>query len=67
MKTGRVEVSILHDSPILLLDEFSSALDIENEKRIISNLKSMNKTIIYITHRVVHMENDKEICLKEVD
>ena len=62
-----IACSILHDSPILLLDEFSSALDIENEKRIISNLKSMNKTIIYITHRVVHMENDKEICLKEVD
>ena len=60
-----IACAILHDSEILLLDEFSSALDINNELEIINNLKGMNKTIIYITHRSKHMEESKIIHLKE--
>ena len=48
-----------------LLNSFSSALDINNEEEIINNLKQMNKTIIYITHRSKHMEESKIIHLKE--
>ena len=62
-----IAIAILHDSNILLLDEFSSALDLENEKRIINNLKELNKTIIYITHKSNHMENDLEVKLKEIE
>ena len=44
--------ALLKDAPILLLDEFTSALDIETEKTILTNLKKMtNKTIIIISHR----------------
>lgn len=46
-----IAILILFDKPILLLDEFSSSLDKDNEKIIIDNLLSLNKTIIYITHR----------------
>lgn len=46
-----IAIMILHDRPILLLDEFSSNLDINNEDIIINNLLKYNKTIIYISHR----------------
>ena len=60
-----IACSILHDSNILLLDEFSSALDKENEVKIIDSLKALNKTIIYITHKNHHMDNDKVVELKD--
>lgn len=60
-----IAAAILHDAPILLLDEFSSALDLENEKKIIDNFKKLNKTIIYITHKQVFMDNDRCILLEE--
>lgn len=57
-----IAILILYDKPILLLDEFSSSLDKDNEKIIIDNLLSLNKTIIYITHRNSNIDN--EIKLK---
>lgn len=41
------------DSPVILLDEPSSALDAETENEILKNLKSLseNKTVIIISHR----------------
>ena len=56
-----ISILILYDKPILLLDEFSSSLDKENEKIIIDNLLSLNKTIIYITHRNSNIDNEKKI------
>ncbi|MGM9969671.1 MAG: ABC transporter ATP-binding protein [Anaeroplasma sp.] len=60
-----IAIAILKDSKILLLDEFSSALDSDNEDIIINNLKELNKTIVYITHRNKTIDNKKVITLKE--
>ena len=59
-----IAILILFDKPILLLDEFSSSLDKDNESIIIDNLLSLNKTIIYITHRNNIIENQKDIFIK---
>lgn len=44
---------LLRPGSILLLDEFSSSLDLETERRLLKNLSENygNKTIIFITHR----------------
>ena len=62
--------SIYKDSDLLILDEFTSALDIELEKEIVENIKeiSKDKIILIITHRkeplsicnkILNMENFK--------
>ena len=44
--------ALLNDAPILLLDEGTSALDIETELKLLENLKeNRDKTVILITHR----------------
>ncbi len=44
--------AILADAPILLLDEVTSALDLETEERVLANIASMkHKTCILSTHR----------------
>ncbi len=44
--------ALLADAPILLLDECTSALDMNTERKILENLKNeRNKTVILITHR----------------
>ena len=45
--------AILSDSPIMLLDEPTAALDKDNEKLIVKNLSSYagKKTIIVVSHR----------------
>lgn len=44
--------SILHDAPIMLLDEVTSALDGKTEEKLLLNLSKMKeKTIIFITHK----------------
>lgn len=52
-----IAISILKNNPVMLLDEFSSALDRTNEKEIITNLSTLNKTIIYITHRDMNLDD----------
>ena len=43
--------AVYSDAPILLLDECSASLDAQTEKRVISNLLSLdNKTIVLISH-----------------
>lgn len=61
-----IAIALLHDGNILLLDEFSSALDLDNEKKIIENLKGLNKTIIYITHRQLELEDSKRVILEDL-
>ena len=44
--------AIFSESPILLLDESTSALDEQTEKRLIENLQTlMDRTVIIVTHR----------------
>lgn len=44
--------AILADAPILLLDEVTSALDMETEKRVLQNIAGLkDKTCIISTHR----------------
>ncbi|MCR5350280.1 MAG: ABC transporter ATP-binding protein/permease [Acholeplasmatales bacterium] len=59
-----IAASIIKDNPILLLDEFTSSLDSENEDEIIDNLVKLNKTIIYITHRDKKIDKNKIISLQ---
>ena len=43
--------AIYSDAPIMLLDECSASLDLETEKKVISNILNMhNKTIVLISH-----------------
>lgn len=44
--------AILADAPILLLDEVTSALDLETEQKVLENIAALkNKTCILSTHR----------------
>ena len=44
--------AILADAPILLLDEVTSALDLETERKVLKNITSLSgKTCILTTHR----------------
>ena len=44
--------AIFANSPILLLDESTSALDTDTEKKLLHNLREMtDKTVIIVTHR----------------
>lgn len=55
------------DSPILLLDESTSALDLGTEKRLLENLKRLtDKTVIIVTHRSAALTIcDRVLCFTE--
>lgn len=58
--------AILKDSPILLLDEATASLDIENElyvKEAIANLIKEDKTIIMIAHNLSIIKNADNILV----
>ncbi len=66
--------AILADAPILLLDEVTSALDLETEEQVLANIASMkHKTCILSTHRpsvlrlCTHIYRITETHLVEVD
>ena len=63
----RVMIAIAYakDRPIFLLDEFTSALDLDNSNIIIDNLKKHNKTIIFISHKNESINPNKIINLEE--
>ncbi|MGN1443033.1 MAG: ABC transporter ATP-binding protein [Acutalibacteraceae bacterium] len=50
--------AILSDSPVILLDESTSAIDLTTEKQLLENIKSLSKkkTCILITHKTSVME-----------
>lgn len=57
MQRVAIARAIFSDSPILLLDESTSALDEQTEKRLLENLRSMtDKTVIIVTHRAAALE-----------
>ena len=66
--------AILADAPILLLDEVTSALDLETEEKVLANIAAMkHKTCILSTHRpsvlrlCTHIYRIQETHLVEVN
>ena len=57
--------AILTDSPVLILDEATSNLDILTEKRVIENLMKLDKTIIFIAHRLSIARHTDSIIILE--
>ena len=60
--------AILKDTPIILFDEVTSALDKESKKNIEETINkiSKNKTVIVIAHTLDSIENfDNIVCLKD--
>ena len=60
--------ALMKDAPILILDDSVSAVDVNTEKTILSNLKSLreSKTTILIAHRISTIENmDKIIFIDD--
>lgn len=59
--------AILHNAPIVLLDEPTEGLDKKTEQQILSLFDKFfaNKTVIFITHRLVNLEQMDNICLIE--
>lgn len=57
--------AILKDAPIILLDEISASLDVENEMKIQESLKYLlkNKTVIIISHRMKSIEKADKIVV----
>lgn len=58
--------AILKDSPILLLDEATASLDIENElavKQAIANLLKNKKTVVMIAHTLSIVKNADQILV----
>lgn len=59
--------ALLGEGKILLMDESTSALDSESEKRLLQNLKKRKDvTVLFITHRESVLENcDREIIVSD--
>lgn len=55
--------ALMKNAPILILDDSVSAVDVDTEKKILENLKSLRegKTTILIAHRVSTIENMDKI------
>lgn len=57
--------AFLKNAPIILLDEITSSLDIENEKKIQDSLKLLvkNKTVVIISHKLKAIEKVDNIII----
>ena len=55
--------ALLTDSPVLILDEATSSLDVLTEKKIIDNLMQLDKTLIFIAHRLTISERTEHIVV----
>lgn len=57
--------AFLKDAPILILDEISAGLDVDNEKKIQDSLNILikDKTVIIISHRLKSIENVDKIVV----
>lgn len=59
--------AILHNAPIILLDEPTEGLDKKTERQIMDLFAQhfVDKTVIFITHRLIGLETMDQICLIE--
>ena len=59
--------AFLKNAPIILLDEISASLDVENEMKIQESLNKLikNKTVLVISHRMKSIENANKIIVME--
>ncbi len=60
--------ALLKDAPIILLDEATASLDVENETKIQAGISELikNKTVLIIAHRMRTVANaHKVVVLKE--
>lgn len=59
--------AILKNSPIILLDEISASLDVENEMKIQQSLNTLikDKTVIIVSHRLKSVENADKIIVMD--
>lgn len=59
--------AFLKDAPILLLDEISASLDVENEMAIQKSLNALmqDKTVVFISHRMKSIEKVDQIVVFE--
>lgn len=57
--------AFLKNAPILLLDEISASLDVENERKIQESLNLLirNKTVIIVSHRLKSIEKADKIIV----
>ena len=55
--------ALLTDSQILILDEATSSLDVLTEKKIIDNLMELDKTLIFIAHRLTISERTEHVIV----
>ena len=54
--------ALLNDAPVLLLDECTSALDIETEKRLLLNLRDMtDKAVLLVSHKSTTVEGSDHV------
>lgn len=59
--------AFLKDAPILILDEITASLDVDNEKKIQESLNNLikDKTVVIISHRMKSIENADKIVVLE--
>ncbi|QUJ68332.1 cysteine/glutathione ABC transporter ATP-binding protein/permease CydC [Photobacterium sp. GJ3] len=59
--------ALLHNAPVMLLDEPTEGLDRRTEQQILALLfeHMADKTVVFITHRLVGLEAMDQICLMD--
>jgi ABC-type multidrug transport system fused ATPase/permease subunit len=63
----RIDIAraLIQNTHAIVLDEATSALDIKTEMRLITNLRKINKTIIFVAHRLSTIQHCDQILVME--